>query len=557
MVVGSYEVHSLSGNRSFAAKVAARLVPFGVALLWTWPGLAATYEVGPGQTLANIGDVPWESLAAGDEVLIHWRTDAYHEKFVICARGEPDNPIVIRGVPGPNGELPVIDGQSATTRAELDYTNASRGVIKIGSANNPSDTLPAYIVLEGLDVRSGRPPFTFTGPDGTETYSDNAASIYVEKAEHLTIRQCLIHDSGNGLFIGAFDGQTQNILIEGCGVYDNGIEGSIYQHNSYTAAIGITFQYNFYGPLRADCGGNNLKDRSAGLVVRYNWLESGNRQLDLVDAEDSSVLVNHPSYSTTFVYGNVLIEPDDAGNSQMVHYGGDSGTESDYRKGTLYFFNNTVISTRTGNTTLFRLSTNDEHAVCHNNLLYVTESGDRLAMLSSNGVLDLSHNWHKPNWTDSHSGLDGTINDDGTSVSGDAPGFEDEGNQDFHLADGSPCINAGADLPAAVLPDHDVAGQYVSHRAGEPRPLEPPFDIGAFERCVSGNCGSSDPDAGIGGGGGMTSSSSSGTGGSGQNGTTDWADEDSGCGCAVVGSRVGGLSAVLLGLVALARRRRR
>ncbi|WP_419641612.1 hypothetical protein, partial [Thiolapillus sp.] len=63
------------------------------------------------------------------------------------------------------------------------------------------------------------------------------------------------------------------------------------------------------------------------------------------------------------MYGNVLIEPDGAGNSQMVHYGGDSGdsgdsgNESIYRKGTLYFYHNTVVSTRDGNTTLVRLST--------------------------------------------------------------------------------------------------------------------------------------------------------------------------------------------------------
>ena len=64
--------------------------------------------------------------------------------------------------------------------------------------------------------------------------------------------------------------------------------GNLFHHNSYTAAIGITFEYNRYGPLLAGAGGNNLKDRSAGMVARYNWIEGGNRQLDLVDAEDSS-----------------------------------------------------------------------------------------------------------------------------------------------------------------------------------------------------------------------------------------------------------------------------
>src|SRR4029079_4241587 len=118
-------------------------------------------------------------------------------------------------------------------------------------------------------------------------------------------------------------------------IYDNGNVGSLFEHNNYTAAIGITFQYNRFGPLRTGCLGNNLKDRSAGLVVRYNWIESGNRQLDLVDGEDSSLIRSDPSYRQTYVYGNILIEPDAAGNRQLLHYGGDSGTTAAYRQGTL------------------------------------------------------------------------------------------------------------------------------------------------------------------------------------------------------------------------------
>jgi len=43
-----------------------------------------------------------------------------------------------------------------------------------------------------------------------------------------------------------------------------------------------------------------------------------------------------PRYRTTFVYGNVLVEHDDQSNSQILHYGGDSGDTTIYRKGTLY-----------------------------------------------------------------------------------------------------------------------------------------------------------------------------------------------------------------------------
>jgi hypothetical protein len=339
--------------------------------------------------------------------------------------------------------------------------------------------MPAWIAVENLDIRSARPPYTFRNDGGTtQTYSSSASSIYVEKGDHITVRYCIFRDSANGFFTAY---ETSDVLIEGCYIYDNGIEGSIYQHNSYTESAGITFQYNHYGPLRANCLGNNLKDRSAGLVVRYNWIESGNRQLDLVDAEGSDALRDDPRYGTTFVYGNVLIEPDGAGNSQIVHYGGDSGSEEWYRKGMLYFYNNTIVSTRAGNTTLFRLSTNEEHCDCRNNIAYVTASGNRLAMVDSAGVLDLSHNWFKTGWVASHGGLTGTLNNDGTTVQGAAPGFVDGAAQEYRLRSDSPCIGAGAPLHAGALPANDVARQYVRHQQSEPRPRFGSLDIGAFE----------------------------------------------------------------------------
>jgi hypothetical protein len=404
---------------------------------------------------------------------------------VLCRSGTPASPIVVSGVPGPAGQLPVVDGRDAITRTQLNFWNEVRGVLKIGGANIPSDTLPAHIVIENLDIRSGRPPYTFTNHSGgVDSYADNAAAIYVEKAEHLTIRNCILRDSGNGLFIGAHDGLTQNILVERNWIYDNGIEGSYYQHNTYTAAIYLTYQFNRFGSLRTGCGGNNLKDRSAGLVVRSNWIEDGNRQLDLVDAEDSAVLVNHPAYSATFVYGNVLIESEGEGNSQILHYGGDSGTTADYRKGTLHFFHNTVISTRSGNTTLMRLSTNDEHADLRNNVVYTTAAGPRLAMLGGAGTLDLRSNWLKNGWVTSHSSFSGSIVDHGSNIEGTDPGFRDLAGQDYSLSPGGACEDAGGPLALAVLPSHEPIRQYLLHRSASDRPHDGARDLGAFEAGV-------------------------------------------------------------------------
>ncbi|MDP2899044.1 MAG: right-handed parallel beta-helix repeat-containing protein [bacterium] len=453
----------------------------GLTTVFAWSvfslASATLYEVGPARRYVSIGEVPWESLEAGDVVLIYCRDEPYREKWVICREGTEPAPIIVRGIPNKSGKLPTIEGIDATTRSELNYWNEERGVIKIGGANSPPDCLPKNIVIENLDIKSGRPPYSFTGRYGHTEYSSNASAIYVEKGENITIRNCILRDCGNGFFCAS---GASNVLVEGCYIYDNGIEGSIYEHNNYTEANGIVFQYNHFGPLRDECLGNNLKDRSAGCVVRYNWIESGNRQLDLVDSDHSHILES-PTYRATYVYGNILIEPDGAGNSQVCHYGGDSGDTDRYRKGILYFYNNTVISTRAGNTTLFRLSSADETCDCRNNIVYTTASGSHLAVTNDKGTDSLTSNWLKENWTKSHSNPEAIVNDLSGNIVGAEPGFLDFDNQKFGLVAGSACVDNGGDLASAVLPGHDVLRQYVKHQRGPGRYNDGKLDIGALE----------------------------------------------------------------------------
>lgn len=444
---------------------------------------AAVYEVGPNQTLQSIAQVPWATLQAGDTVLIHWRATPYKEKWVICRQGTAEQPITIRGIPNQNGELPIIDGNGAVTPLNLNFWSENRGVIKIGGANIPSDTTPKFITIENLDIRSAHPNYQFTDDVGASVnYSSAASSIFVEKGENITIRNNIFHDSANGFFVASSEElASRNILVEGNYIYDNGIVGSAFQHNNYTAAIGITFQFNRFGAPKTGAIGNALKDRSAGLVVRYNWIEGGNRQLDLVDGEDSALIRNAPEYRKTFVYGNILIEPDGAGNNQITHYGGDSGNEPNYRKGTLYFYNNTIVSTRSGNTTLFRLSSNDENCDARNNIFYNTANGANLALVDSTGVLTIVNNWLKTGWRNTHGTLSGTINNNGSSILGTSPNFINESAQDFRLAANSAAINAGTNLLADVLPINNVVRQYVKHQMNEPRPTNAQLDLGAYE----------------------------------------------------------------------------
>lgn len=434
---------------------------------------AGVYEVGAGKVHATVGSIPWEALKPGDEVRIHWRAEAYREKWVLCCRGTLEKPIKISGIPGPEGQLPVIDGRDATTRASLNYWGQERGVLKIGGANQPADTMPAHLVVENLEISGGRSPYTFSGRRGSTSYSKDAASVIVEKAEHLVLRNLVLHGSGNGLMVSA---QSKDVRVERCHLYDNGNPGSITEHNAYTECNGIVFEGNRFGPLRFGCSGNNLKDRSAGLVVACNWIEGGNRQLDLVDATGNPAINASPAYRRTLVYGNVIIEREGDGNNQIVHYGGDSGITKGYRKGTLYFYHNTLVSTRKSAIAAFRLSSPDETVECHGNIFHVASKGKNLSLMAKVGVMKLGKNWLTSGWVQSVDDFTGSIQTLEPSIEGVDPGFITPAEQDFSLNSGSLCLGAVLAMPAGLSAPNL---RYVRHQKVENLLSGVPLNLGA------------------------------------------------------------------------------
>jgi hypothetical protein len=127
---------------------------------------------------------------------------------------------------------------------------------------------------------------------------------------------------------------------------------------------------------------------------------------------------------------------------------------------------------------LFRFSTNNESCDCRNNIVWTTAAGNHLAMIDAAGTLHLTNNWLKSGWVASHSGLSGTISNDGGNLSGSNPGFADAANQDYDLIPQSPCVNAGAVLSAGA---DVVASQYLKHCLSMRRPSDGKLDLGAFE----------------------------------------------------------------------------
>jgi hypothetical protein len=485
----------------------------------------AVFDVGFGQAYTSIGAVPWNHLAAGDTVRIHWRSAAqggdYHEKINISGQGTADQPISIVGVAGPNGELPVINGANATTGPDSSTAylgHQARGLITLSRNSTAQDFnyyKPLYIVIDGLEVENANPQYSFTNSAGVVTqYAQNAAGIYIERGSNVTIRNVNIHNNGNGFFAGSNDyatnggdgGMIRDVLFERNYVHDNGTPNGYSEHNIYTEGVNFTFQYNHLGPLLPTSLGANLKDRSAGTVIRYNWIESGGHLLDLVHAQESaSITTKLPSYRQTFVYGNTLIDtPGPSGT--MVHYGGDDpGATQDFRKGTLYFYDNTVIiqdnqfgPNAAYQTVVFQLATNDESADIRNNVFYRSAAvgapagtAPTLLAFAANGEnagqYHMGVNWVSPDWHawyNDQPPAGGLFEGSENFISNAAndPGFVNLATYDLHPATGSALIDKGQAQAAATVGVQDVTMQYLKPQNGEARPGNGvALDLGAFE----------------------------------------------------------------------------
>lgn len=345
----------------------------------TPPATNRIFEVGEGQQYADLINIPWSTLGPGDTVKIHWRSTPYNEGIILSNSGTKDFPIRIIGVPGPLGQLPVIDGKDAVYNADMAQNmkggNTLQGygaIIVAPKKSAPYLSTVKYVEIANLDVRNAYKDNTFTsyrtenGQLITEkkAYGNAAASIYLYGVEHVKISNTVITGSGNGIFSHGY-GPSRDILIENSKIYGNGTVGSDRQHNVYTEAIGIVYRGNSFGHLRPGAIGSNLKDRSTGTVIENNLFNvenfpgveqgiGGCHVLDLVEPEDSvfvsmAIRLMNPALGQTKVTGNTIINPAN-GASTPIHFGGDNGNMATYRRN-LDFENNIFINE--GNQTAF------------------------------------------------------------------------------------------------------------------------------------------------------------------------------------------------------------
>jgi hypothetical protein len=477
-------------------------------------GQGTDYQVGPGKPYTSLDAVPWEALKAGDTVRIFYTATPYKGKFMVAAAGTQAAPVRICGVRGPNNERPIIDGNGATTRTALGtaYGNTTetrdihqgRTVIAIKAlASGTYNAYPSWITIDGLNIRAGHPNYTFKNAAGaTKTYDPFGACVWIDRGHNILIADNEISDCQMAIFSKSNDegdfAQTRNIRIAGNYLWGHGIVGDDHMHTTYTQSLGIVIEYNRYGPLRAGSLGNSAKDRSAGMVVRYNRIEGGARAVDMVEAEDFPLTaLATPAYRTSYVYGNQIRKNGDDGS--FFHYGGDhfgapagaNWGESLFRKGTLYFFNNTIHGTGRG-ARIFEIATTEETVEAWNNVFWfdstVTELNLRQATNDSlsaaytpDGILNLGVNWVRTGWTDTTQWktLKGQVKGTANLLTGGAIPFD---AATFTPLAGSAIVDVGQAAPAGAAA-YGVNYQLGSNLLPVARTVKgSKIDLGAVER---------------------------------------------------------------------------
>ncbi len=429
---------------------------------------ATTYEVGPNKTYSSILQVPTHNLQAGDSVKVFYKPSPYYEKFLLHGIGTSNNPVVLIGVADISGNKPILDGTNALSNTTSSYWNEDRQVLLIGQAGSVQSD---YVTVDGFEIRGGNNLNLFTDDQGNSgiAYQANASGIRVSWGKNVTIRNCDITNNGIGLQSG--EGDDQNLIIEYCHIYDNGVCSWLnsFIHNLYLSSGNnstITMQYCHIGELLSN--GQQVKSRAQTTVIRYNWIEGGrNSSLDLVEYVGFSALYTADAY----VYGNVIIKPDNSENSRIVHFGADN--PGSYRLGTCYFYNNTCIikDTRTwGTRRIFNLSDSVANIIADNNIFYKADAAT-YDLMSGTSNLSGSDNWFSNNITGTS-----TLN---SSLSGTTPGFVNVSSEDYQLQTTSPCYNV---LSSYSYPtNYNLSEQYVKHMQRIPRPINGNIDLGAFE----------------------------------------------------------------------------
>lgn len=287
----------MQANRTNATRITFAVASLIIGAAVAVPAAAATLSVGTGKTYPT----PCKAFAAaqaGDLIEIQGGTYAGD----VCAIYKSN--LTIRGVNG----RPKID---AAGKAAL-----SKGTWVVVGSN---------IVIDNVEMLGARVP------------DRNGAALRLE-GTNFTLRNSFLHDNENGILSGVNTAST--VILENNEFGHNGY-GDGYSHNVYIGKIGkLTFRYNYSHDAHV---GHNLKSRALYNTIAYNRFSSlRSGETGSTAAGKPSYEINVPNGGTTFIIGNVIMQPAASNNPAMVSYG-EEGIGTD-RKSDLYVINNTFIN---------------------------------------------------------------------------------------------------------------------------------------------------------------------------------------------------------------------
>lgn len=474
----------------------------------------AVYDVGPAAGITRLADVPWRSLKPGDVVRIAYRPEGYHEKIALTESGAIGNPIRIVGMPGPNGEKPVIDGAGATAAYGPDLFAGhpaleSLGVITISRTNlKPYGYVPSNIEISGLEVRHATWDSTYTGADGVvRNYIDDGPSGIWAQGNNLVFRNNTLAFNGGGIFIGSkgtVGTASHNVLIDGNEFHGNGDDrpARTYRvHSVYAEGVHVVYQANDFKPMRPGSRGQHIKDRSAGTVIRYNHFSGGISNMIWLEcaADNEALVANDPSYRSAFIYGNVFLSG--PGESTVIVSAGDmpgNCPNQDVRNATLHFYANTVVLTKNKSGTdwasqLLFLNNPLERAELHDNIILVRPATPGATPTSfylslHPGTVHVGANWISAGWQPINPASAGyalgTVDVTGPVLNNatNDPGLANVAGGDVRLVAGGQAVDAGTAPPAATHPIDDVTASYAADRRTSARTIAgAAIDLGAYE----------------------------------------------------------------------------
>lgn len=450
---------------------------------------ARDFRVGPGMEYTNIGDVPWHLLLPGDRVFIYWRSTPYKEFIYIPNRGDATRWIEVIGVPNGSGQMPVIDGAGATASSNFNWPpdHVGLGIVLITpkASGITYGMKPGYIHIHGLKFINARAGNSYTDAAGASgSWGDFSSAIAVHGADHVTISGCEISNCGIGVFVNSTQAERvqsrwTHILFNY--IYGAGNVGTASEHNCYIEGIGTIYEFNYFDSLQNNSWGQFIKDRSAGVILRYNFFHNTNTCSYLIGMPDPDSNTGYENLqidslgdslmSKIFIYGNTIVLDQPAANmyqgwpTALIEHGGGGAYPAfpQWRYGALHFYSNVLVS-KVDQTTITGQSFNGTIGVfvlanvrapttvyAYNNLAYGTNrtSGpsDIWALFGCQGWASFQTNWFTTFQNSSVTTPDGSYNQgtpfNGTGLNGlvaqaGDPGFRGFSVGDYALLGGSP-----------------------------------------------------------------------------------------------------------------------